>query len=316
MRRVDCFCLAALSAALSCSADAGRIEGWWRFDEMQGEVARDISGNGRDALIDTNRVDRIRDAPGGGALWFRGVAESPASGVSAPVAVPDFSEVGLSNGLSVSAWVYVESAAPFASLVASSSSLGGWENGFGLYIGERGGIGAYVRSGEDGNAAEGGLLSTGVWRHVAMAYSGMELVLYLDGCLVASRSFSSAASADATAPLAIGPLQVPGSGPLFSGAIADVRVWSKALTQQEVRAAYAQFLGEALDPNADDDGDGMPNGWEIRHSLDPRDATDASLDSDGDGMTNLQEWRLGRNPRIGVSVASPSLIKSGTVVGP
>ena len=134
--------------------------------------------------------------------------------------------------------------------------------------------------------------------------------------LVASRTFQTAASADASAPLAIGSLRGKMGEPQFTGAIADVRVWSKALSPQEVRAAYLQFIGEAIDPSSDDDGDGMPNGWEVENGFDPRDAVDAALDSDGDGMSNLQECRLGCNPRAGVSAAAFSLIKSGTAVGP
>ena len=59
---------------------------------------------------------------------------------------------------------------------------------------------------------------------------------------------------------------------------------------------------------AEPDGDGMPNGWEIRCGLDPHDPSDAGLDADGDGMTNLREFRLGRNPRVGAQ--SARLIRS------
>ena len=67
-----------------------------------------------------------------------------------------------------------------------------------------------------------------------------------------------------------------------------------------------------MDPNGDLDGDGMPNSWEIRYGLDPRDPSDADLDSDGDGLTNLREYRLGRSPRVGAHPARPSLIRSAT----
>jgi T5SS/PEP-CTERM-associated repeat protein len=48
-----------------------------------------------------------------------------------------------------------------------------------------------------------------------------------------------------------------------------------------------------LDPNRDDDGDGIPNGYEQDHGLDPLNAADANLDSDGDGQSNLQEFLAG-----------------------
>ena len=59
-----------------------------------------------------------------------------------------------------------------------------------------------------------------------------------------------------------------------------------------------------LAPNAgaeaDADGDGMPDGWEARHGLDPFSAAadqGAAGDSDGDGITNREEFEWGTDPR-------------------
>jgi hypothetical protein len=49
-------------------------------------------------------------------------------------------------------------------------------------------------------------------------------------------------------------------------------------------------------PTRDDDGDGMPNGFEQSIGLDPLNAADANLDADGDGMSNLQEYLAGTDP--------------------
>jgi hypothetical protein len=46
----------------------------------------------------------------------------------------------------------------------------------------------------------------------------------------------------------------------------------------------------------DDDNDGMPDGWEILHCLDPHLAADAAQDRDGDGATSLQEFQAGTDP--------------------
>jgi hypothetical protein len=56
-----------------------------------------------------------------------------------------------------------------------------------------------------------------------------------------------------------------------------------------------------LDPNRDDDGDGIPNGYEQAHGLDPLNAGDANLDPDGDGMSNLQEYLAGTDPNNSAS---------------
>jgi clumping factor A len=51
-----------------------------------------------------------------------------------------------------------------------------------------------------------------------------------------------------------------------------------------------------IDPrNPDADGDGMPDGWEVQHGLNPL-VNDANGDLDGDGMPNKWEYDNGLNP--------------------
>jgi pectate lyase len=51
------------------------------------------------------------------------------------------------------------------------------------------------------------------------------------------------------------------------------------------------------EPYADTDKDGMPDGWETKNGLNPKDAADASSDLNGDGYTNIEDFINGLNPR-------------------
>ena len=64
----------------------------------------------------------------------------------------------------------------------------------------------------------------------------------------------------------------------------------------QVKAAFSLDLAPLIDSEADADSDGIPNGWERAHGLDPFDASDADLDPDGDGISNLAAYCLGLDP--------------------
>jgi hypothetical protein len=58
----------------------------------------------------------------------------------------------------------------------------------------------------------------------------------------------------------------------------------------------ADGVGDNADP--DDDGDGMPDAFELQHGFDPANPADAAQDADGDGASNLVEYQFGTDPRL------------------
>lgn len=74
-------------------------------------------------------------------------------------------------------------------------------------------------------------------------------------------------------------------------------------TAQEARISLDRFadartaLVEGLDPlSRDTDRDGLPDGWEVTHGLDPLDRTDGDGDTDGDGLSNGEEFFWNTDP--------------------
>ena len=59
------------------------------------------------------------------------------------------------------------------------------------------------------------------------------------------------------------------------------------ITNPEQVGGYPIYQGT---PYPDTDHDGLPDEWETRHGLDPRDSRDATTDLDGDGYSNIEDF--------------------------
>ncbi len=75
--------------------------------------------------------------------------------------------------------------------------------------------------------------------------------------------------------------------------IVDTFVMTNACAHFARTGGTLIYGSAVLVTNRDDDADGISNGYEQSHGLDPLNAADASIDSDGDGLSNLQEYLAG-----------------------
>jgi hypothetical protein len=67
---------------------------------------------------------------------------------------------------------------------------------------------------------------------------------------------------------------------------------------------YPEYKGT---PYKDSDNDGMPDDYEIKHGLNPKNAADASQDKDRDGYTNIEEYL---NSVVPMSNVKPGITKT------
>ncbi|MFT3870874.1 MAG: hypothetical protein QM715_20670 [Nibricoccus sp.] len=66
------------------------------------------------------------------------------------------------------------------------------------------------------------------------------------------------------------------------------------ITDPSEVGGYPKYEGT---PYKDSDGDGLPDDWETKFGLDPKNPADASADLNADGYTNIEEFINGRDPR-------------------
>lgn len=214
------------------------LVGHWKLDETTGTTAADSSGNGNDATMQ-NGMDAADDSmlgAVGSALSFDGVDDRLGAGSI------------LNNGeteASVCTWAKLDTNVINTDMrVLSNSAPNGWifqidEAGSGVddtinFTVETGNASAVVIS-PDSFA----LTLYNNWTHLCGVFRGGEYVrLYANGAQIAENTSSIVASVEVSgAPLWMG-TDSSGARPL-QGAIDDVRIYNRALTEAEIQSLYA-----------------------------------------------------------------------------
>jgi hypothetical protein len=219
LRKINCsvlFGLMVLAIAVCNTASAGLV-GHWKFDETSGATARDSSGNANDGTV----VGTPTWVPGkiGGALEFNG---------STYVNCGNKASLNVRNQITMSFWFKVKA----------------FQNTWESFLAK--GDGAYrsARSGGTGNATHMGIsggnyfdavtvVTDDQWHHWAGTYDGSTARIYLDGKLDASAIYGGQLGDGSGYNLYIGE-NAQATGRLLHGLLDDVRIYDRALTEQQL----------------------------------------------------------------------------------
>jgi hypothetical protein len=228
--------LALVITSISKGADPTLI-GWWKLDEGSGMIAHDSSGKGNDGTLQGNPqwvAGKI-----GGALEFDGNGDYVDCGASLAF--------NINTNITVACWIKVRQLDKSWQAIVSQG-----DNSWRLH-----------RSGSSNNIAWGtnGLLpkditgsvnvNDGQWHHVAGVYDGTQKRLYVDGNLDVS-SNSTGNIDNSSYNVNIGE-NAQATGRYWDGLIDDVRVYTRALTHEEIQQVMIGIPpGTAFDPSPAD----------------------------------------------------------------
>jgi hypothetical protein len=234
----------------------GRLEARWNFDDTQGNVTPDASGNGLNGTL----VNGPSFAAGADGDAIR------LNGTNQYVALGNSRAFRLTGSMTISAWINA-SAFPRddAAIVSSHNNFLGYQLDTTIDQGPRT-IGFKLADGYGRFLARYGktALTTGTWYHVAGVYDARlrTLDVYLNGrldngCLRGTVTASQHISGE---PLYLGRRASP-QGFWFAGLLDDVRIYSAALSPQEIemqatatRAAALQWPKRDLQDHSADSG--------------------------------------------------------------
>lgn len=202
------------------------LAAWWRFDETSGAVARDASGHGRDATL----VQR-----GGGIEWGAGRVNGAVHlDGKARWVVRGFKGITGTEPRTVTAWIRTPSRSGQIVVWGVNDAGKMWRFGFirgRIGVTPKGGY-LYMRDATDDDQ----------WHHVAIvirAGSPPNLYeharLYLDGEPAVIHDIGLLD----LWPIDTGEGQDVEIGPGWKGWLDDVRIYQRALTEEEIRQLYA-----------------------------------------------------------------------------
>ena len=199
--------------------------GWWKLDEGQGTIAVDWSGYGRHGGL----IGNPQWVPGfdGGALDFDG---------------QDYVDTGYSEDLAkytISCWVKSPDAPDAGSasgpLHRDQNYQFNWNHSDVIYRGA-----AAMSVGGTWYAASFGPLEADTWYHLAATYDKKIFKTYKDGILITSKT-TLGRSGDPNAEtnsLKLG--RHAASEQFFTGTVDDVRVYNRALSDDEIAELAGQ----------------------------------------------------------------------------
>jgi type II secretory pathway pseudopilin PulG len=218
------------------------LVGFWPFDERLGSSGYDYSGSGNaGALTDMNTTGNSSSG------W------QTATSCKAGISCLKFDEVNdyvnlstmdvSSSEMTITAWVKADDLKLTRDHRIVSKASGQAEADHYWFLGTTnsgGSIRLMFRLKTVTTTtltASSGDLSEGVWTHVAAVYNGSHMLLYKDAVLVGSAAKNGAIATDNTIQAWIGS-NPPDNFHPFNGTIDEVKIWSEAMTQEELEQEY------------------------------------------------------------------------------
>ncbi|MDB0031590.1 hypothetical protein N9E34_08985, partial [Opitutales bacterium] len=200
------------------------LVGWWKFDETNGTVAYDSSGNGNDGNLT------------GGPTWATGKIGGALSFANANAFVNcgKGESLDLSGRATISSWIMANTGAPNGGILGKRDAYAiYWDAGYESFPGA--GVQSIIASSnyvEWGHGAN--TFTSNIWSHILYLLEDSKEMFFIDGDLVKESNIERSIPSS-NLNFIIGKLD---SYERFNGLIDDVRIYDRALSAAEVQALY------------------------------------------------------------------------------
>jgi len=223
------FAAGVLTASSYGEIDLETCVGIWLFDEGEGNIATDSSGNENDGELM------------GGAEWVEGKFGNALEfdGANSYVSVPDSESLNPTTAITLGAWIYPEEFTGNGNGILTKEGqyiLGlNWpQDGNGQKLNLWLTIGGWI-------LFSGDAISADSWSHVAVTYDGSTKKMYIDGNLVNSVNQEGEIGTSAN-DILIAQGNTGVGAQAFKGLIDEIAVFNIALTETKIKDFMRGFL--------------------------------------------------------------------------
>lgn len=157
----------------------------------------------------------------GSGLWGR-IAHSP--------------RLSPNNAITLETWIRVDNQDSYQTVISKGRDEGGWE--LGLFLGR-----PRFNAGSDGSVTTAHAIPVGEWTHLAAVFDGTTSRIYIDGVEEVTAEVPGIVGSNGRDIL----IGAGSSGFALDGALAELRIWTTARTEAEIRDNMSSQL-EALQP--------------------------------------------------------------------
>ena len=222
---------ATVTATFNSAPSSTGLIAAYGFNEGAGTSAANAAGSGLSGLISGARWTTAGKY--GSALSFDGVNDW--------TTVKDAAALDLTNGMTLSAWVYPTARKTWPTVLLKERTGG---LAYALYARNNASRpSAYVNTGGSDFAANGGAsLPLNSWSHLAATYDGATLRLYVNGTRIQRRAVSGNLLNTR------GALRMGGNSvwrEYFKGRIDEVRIYNRAQTKSEIQTDMNKAVGSS-----------------------------------------------------------------------
>jgi len=203
-----------IGSNLSLWTQATGLVGYWKLDGN----ASDSSGNGNDGTV-VGGPTWTTSCQKGGCLDFDGVNDR--------VDMANESSFDLDTTLAILAWINWDGCCSSFESVVSKRSGGTFAYQFRMPSGTPNL--SFLPS--SGGAVDGSAVPTSVWTHVAVTFDNGTVTLYQNAQQTVQAGGRTINNNNI-------PLQISGNNHWFDGAVDEVRVYNRALSESEIKAIY------------------------------------------------------------------------------